>query len=207
MIVPAVYVITGLFGSGKTTLGGRVADVLRWPLFDVGAELRHRMESDETFRSVVSPHMSSGSLVPDEIILSLFEGFLEQHNQGSIILVGYPRNALQVRHLLMSEHDDGERVARPIVCITLEIPPEAAFRIIQSSPTDRSERTDQDNGVLERRLQIYQNEIIPAIELLGSRSPDDAWKRVLITERLEWQEPRPSVEVRSAQLLELMRLE
>jgi adenylate kinase len=178
------YVIMGVQGSGKSTQAKLLASDLDLVHISVGEIFRWNIENHTKLGAQVRRIMAAGELVDDELVESIVQGRLRDHdwNHGFIV-DGFPRNARQAEFFLESYDIDA--------VILLELPDSEvtrrvlARRLCSSCGLDynllghRPEtpdtcdtcggplvtREDDNPDALAARLRDYHSRTVPIIEL------------------------------------------
>lgn len=96
-----IFTFLGAPGSGKGTLAEQCVKQLGFKVLSTGNLCRETIASDSEQGKMLANYINSGSLVPDELIADMVEGWLTK-NAGSapIILDGYPRTQKQAELFL-----------------------------------------------------------------------------------------------------------
>ncbi|QTV79222.1 adenylate kinase [Microbacterium sp. NIBRBAC000506063] len=162
----ARLLIVGPQGSGKGTQGVRVASALRIPVVSTGDIFRANIKEGTELGQKVTAILDAGDLVPDELTSEIVRDRLSQDDaQGGFLLDGYPRNTAQVAHL--DEYLSGRGVALDAVLL-LDVPrPESIARLRQRALEQG--RSDDTEETIARRLDIYEQETAPILEVYGQR--------------------------------------
>ncbi len=88
--------LLGAPGSGKGTNAKILSKELKIPTISMGDMLREMIKQDEELKKKVFPYMSSGKLVPDEIVGEILKKRISRKDcENGFILDGYPRNVEQ----------------------------------------------------------------------------------------------------------------
>lgn len=91
-----LIVLLGPPGCGKGTQSTKIRKDFDLNYLCVGDVLRHRMQNDETLKSM----MSQGKLIDSEYINNLFDQEIQKMDQSKpILLDGYPRKLDQALHI------------------------------------------------------------------------------------------------------------
>lgn len=95
-----IIVMMGAPGAGKGTQAERLAEELGLPHVSTGELFRAMLKSDSKVGRSVRGYMDSGSLVPDDIVVSMVQDRLEEEDaQEGVILDGFPRTVAQAEAL------------------------------------------------------------------------------------------------------------
>jgi adenylate kinase len=153
-------VLLGPPGSGKTTQARLLAGRLGACTIATGALLTEAIQSDSEPGRQAKEHMDSGSMVPDQIILSLVKEQLVAREAGKgVILDGFPRTVRQAQgvHKLLAAQGD-----RMDAALLLDVPEEELVRRLLAK-TPAEERSDEDPAAIQRRLVAYRTSNAPLV--------------------------------------------
>ncbi|WP_458040765.1 MULTISPECIES: adenylate kinase [Bacteria] len=163
--------IVGPQGSGKGTQGVRIAEAYGIPVVSTGDVFRANIKDGTELGQRVQQIVEQGRLVPDELTSEIVRDRLAQPDAATgFLLDGYPRNIGQVGHLddfLASRDESLDAV------IELRVPrAESIARLgLRAAQEGRSDDTDD---VIAHRLDIYENETAPILDVYGERGIVDA---------------------------------
>ena len=148
-------------GSGKGTQATRVALRLGVPHVAAGDMLRREVAQDTPLGREAKPIMDAGGLVPDDLVVRMIDGRLNQADASAgVLLDGFPRNVPQAVNLdtmLARRSENVEDV------ISLEVPDEELqTRILQRATTEG--RSDDTAEGLAQRLIVYRQDTAPVLE-------------------------------------------
>jgi adenylate kinase len=163
--------IVGPQGSGKGTQGVRIAEAYGIPVVSTGDVFRANIKAGTDLGQRVQQIVEQGRMVPDELTSEIVRDRLSQPDAApGFLLDGYPRNLGQVAHLddfLTSRDESLDAV------IELRVPrDESIARLgLRAAQEGRSDDTDE---VIAHRLDIYENETAPILDVYGERGIVDA---------------------------------
>lgn len=163
--------IVGPQGSGKGTQGVRIAEAYGIPVVSTGDVFRANIKAGSELGQRVQQIVEQGRLVPDELTSEIVRDRLAQPDAtDGFLLDGYPRNLGQVAHLddfLTSRDESLDAV------IELRVPrDESIARLgLRAAQEGRSDDTDE---IIAHRLDIYENETAPILDVYGERGIVDA---------------------------------
>lgn len=166
MTTSARLLIVGPQGSGKGTQGLRVASALGVPVVSTGDIFRANIKEGTELGQQVTAILDAGDLVPDELTSEIVRDRLSQEDAAEgFLLDGYPRNTAQVAHL--DEFLASQQQALGAV-ILLDVPrAESILRLrLRAQEQGRSDDTEE---TIAHRLDIYEHETAPIIEVYEER--------------------------------------
>ncbi len=148
-------VMFGPPGSGKGTQAKKLIEKYDLVHLSTGDILRNEIATGTELGKKAKSFIDAGELVPDEdikaMVLKKFDQF--SHSNG-FIFDGFPRTCDQARFL---RHELTDRDLRINIMITLNVPKEELMkRLLKRAETE--ERSDDSRDIIERRIEIYQNQ-------------------------------------------------
>jgi adenylate kinase len=148
-------------GSGKGTQATRVALRLGVPHVAAGDMLRSEVARDTPLGREAKPIMDAGGLVPDDLVVRMINGRLNQADaSGGVLLDGFPRTVPQAVNLdtmLARRSENVENV------ISLEVPDEELQARILKRATIEGRSDDTAEG-LAQRLTVYRQDTAPVLD-------------------------------------------
>jgi adenylate kinase len=152
---PRLVLLFGGPGAGKGTQASLLSQALGVPHVSSGELLRAHQRNDS--RNV----MSSGELLPDELVTSVVLARLEQPDAApGAILDGFPRTVAQAQALDAWLAERGGAI-RAVFFLEVQ-PQDMVARIVDRHKI--SHRGDDNAAVAERRVQIFNQEMPPLLE-------------------------------------------
>ena len=92
-------ILLGPPGSGKGTQAKKISEEYGLPQLSTGDILRASFKSDSIFKKKHKSAMDGGSLVSDELVISIVENRIFQEDCSSgYMLDGFPRNLFQAKN-------------------------------------------------------------------------------------------------------------
>ena len=168
-------ILLGAPGAGKGTQGELLSQKLGIPTISTGNMLREAMKNGSDLGKQVKRFMDEGSLVPDDVILSIIAQRVNQPDcKNGFILDGVPRTlaqaeamdakGIEIDHVVSLEVDDdaiADRMAGRRVCAKCG----ASYHIV-NNPTkidgicdlcgsQVSIRKDDEPATVRHRLEVY----------------------------------------------------
>lgn len=158
--------IIGPPGAGKGTQAVRIAERLGVPAISTGDIFRANIKEQTPLGQQVSAVLDRGELVPDSLTNDLVADRLQQDDARSgYLLDGYPRTAGQVEFLDSVNAERGEGID---AVIRLLADTDEVVRRLQKR-ADEQGRSDDNEETIRHRLEVYERETAPLIELFGQR--------------------------------------
>lgn len=162
----ARLLIVGPQGSGKGTQGVRIAESFGVPVVSTGDVFRANVKDQTPLGVKVKAIIDAGDLVPDELTSEVVRDRLAQDDAAEgFLLDGYPRNTGQVAHLDEFLAGRGESLDAVIL---LDVPREESISRLSQRAQDQG-RTDDTDEVIAKRLEIYERETAPIIDVYAER--------------------------------------
>ncbi len=202
-------VLLGPPGSGKGTLGTKLADAKGIPHLSTGDILRMEMGDGTELGRKISPIVNSGKLIPDEMMVEILKKRLEREDcEEGFVLDGFPRTVTQaiafdsmlsdlnleldaVLLLVVSQKEVVRRLSGRRVCIQCGSVYPADFRqgVCEKCGGRLGVREDDKPEVMKKRMEVYENQTAPLIdyyrtkdlilEVDGEQNPEKVLKDVL----------------------------
>jgi len=202
-----VVVLLGAPGAGKGTQGELLARLFGLDRLSTGDLLRREIASSSDLGRLAHSYMSEGSLVPDDVILSVMKHYFARHPDSGVLLDGFPRTVAQAEGL---EHLIDGRLMK---VVSIDVPERMVIQRLSLRRVCRScgrlynpattampvdlrcdcggvlyQRDDDRLETITRRLQVYHHQTEPLIEFYnrrgslvkvdGSGSPDEVFAQI-----------------------------
>lgn len=152
-------IILGPQGSGKGTQAKLLAEKFNLTHVSSGSLLREFAKGDSEKAKLVADLLTTGSLLPFDIVLEVAEPVILAAQSG-FILDGTPRDVMQAEYL---DWYLGERKIKIDKVILLDIPREVSLdRLAKRAEIEH--RTDDTPQAIHERLDVYHEETLPVIE-------------------------------------------
>lgn len=187
-----VIVLLGPPGAGKSEQSRRLTERYGIPVISTGNLLRDEARRGTALGLQAETFMKAGKLVPDALMNPILEARMTQPDCAhGLILDGYPRTLTQAKDLDALLKPKG----LPVRVVLLEVPSERLFKLLtgrrvcprcnrsynlhfkppakegvcDADGTALIQRSDDREEVIARRLAVYRQETLPAIEHLSAR--------------------------------------
>jgi adenylate kinase len=155
-------VFIGPPGAGKGTQAERLVGNYKLAHLSTGDMLRAARDAKTEIGRKADEYMSSGQLVPDDIIIGIIRERLGQPDcQQGYLLDGFPRTIAQAEALDAMLAGQGTPLD---VVLELQVPEEELFQRLAGRG-----RADDKPEVIRQRLVAYRKQTEPLLEYYGAR--------------------------------------
>ena len=154
-------------GAGKGTQAALLAKHFGIPAISTGDIFRENVRNETPLGLEAKAFMDRGEYVPDSLTNALVRDRLNQDDAAAgFLLDGYPRTIDQVQEL-----DDilEETEAKLDVVVQLTADAEELLRRLSGRAQEQG-RSDDTPDVIKRRLDVYEKQTAPLIDIYASRS-------------------------------------
>ena len=154
-------------GAGKGTQAALLAKHFGIPAISTGDIFRENVRNETPLGLEAKAFMDRGEYVPDTLTNALVRDRLNQDDAAAgFLLDGYPRTIEQVQEL-----DDilEETEAKLDVVVQLTADAEELLRRLSGRAQEQG-RSDDTPDVIKRRLDVYEEQTAPLIDIYASRS-------------------------------------
>ena len=154
-------------GAGKGTQAALLAQHFGIPAISTGDIFRENVRNETPLGLEAKAFMDRGEYVPDSLTNALVRDRLNQDDAAAgFLLDGYPRTIDQVQEL-----DDilEETEAKLDVVVQLTADAEELLRRLSGRAQEQG-RSDDTPEVIKRRLDVYEEQTAPLIDIYASRS-------------------------------------
>jgi len=155
-------VFIGPPGAGKGTQAESIVTTYAMAHLSTGDMLRAARDAKTPLGQKAEEHMSTGQLVPDDLIIDLIaERLAKPDCESGYLLDGFPRTIAQAEELdaMLA------RLKTPLdVVLELQVPEEELFQRLAGRG-----RADDKPEVIRQRLVAYRKQTEPLLEYYGSR--------------------------------------
>ena len=160
-------VLIGPPGAGKGTQAALLAQHFGIPAISTGDIFRENVRNETQLGLEAKAFMDRGEYVPDSLTNALVRDRLNQEDAAAgFLLDGYPRTIDQVEEL-----DDilDETNKKLDVVVQLTADSEELLRRLSGRAQEQG-RSDDTPDVIKRRLDVYEDQTAPLIDIYASRS-------------------------------------
>lgn len=154
-------------GAGKGTQAALLAQHFGIPAISTGDIFRENVRNETPLGLEAKAFMDRGEYVPDSLTNALVRDRLNQGDAAAgFLLDGYPRTIDQVEEL-----DDilDETNKKLDVVVQLTADSEELLRRLSGRAQEQG-RSDDTPDVIKRRLDVYEDQTAPLIDIYASRS-------------------------------------
>ncbi|MFS8882461.1 adenylate kinase [Synechococcus sp. R55.3] len=153
-------------GAGKGTQAERLAAIYHTPKISTGDLLRAEVKAQTPLGCQAKAYMDAGELVPDEVLIGMVKGQLQQSPEQGWILDGFPRTLAQaeaLEELLQELGQDYDYV------LNLEVPDEVVVARLLARGQEQGRSDDADRSVILKRLEVYRQQTAPLIDFYEAK--------------------------------------
>jgi adenylate kinase len=158
--------LIGAPGAGKGTQAERLSAAFGIPAISTGDIFRHNVKNETELGKQAKAFMDRGEYVPDSLTNDLVRDRLSQSDAtAGFLLDGYPRTAEQVIELdsILESKSTKLDVVVQLTANTDEVVRRLLNRAIEQG------RADDTEDVIRRRLEVYEEQTAPLIDLYAGR--------------------------------------
>ena len=175
-------ILLGAPGAGKGTQAKLIGDKYKVAHISMGDLLREAVRAETELGSAAKEHMTTGKLVPNEIVMALLKERLNSTGvQNGYILDGFPRNVDQAKLLVEVDEQDlvlnievdfavllkrltGRRSCGQCGAVFhIKYNPPAKEGICDRCGSELIHREDDSEAMISKRLETYNNQTKPLI--------------------------------------------
>ncbi|MBI3541404.1 MAG: adenylate kinase [Deltaproteobacteria bacterium] len=181
-------ILLGPPGAGKGTQSRRLSENFRIPQISTGDLLRTAREKKTPLGMQAESYMTSGKLVPDEVVVGMIrERLKEKDCQHGALFDGFPRTLQQARALDEMLNVSGTKIDRVVMIdvdsaevierlsgrrqcrqcgenfhVTFHPPKKEG--VCDQCGSNLFQRDDDKREVITKRLQVYQEQTAPLMD-------------------------------------------
>jgi len=151
-------IIFGAPGSGKGTQSELMIAKYGLDYISTGNVLRAAIKEGTALGKIAQNYINEGQLVPDDLIIQLIAGFLDEKSSSKGVLFdGFPRTIPQAKALKVMLNERGTDIA---VLIDLQVDDEEIIkRLLERGKI--SGRSDDNLETIKARLDVYHTQTAP----------------------------------------------
>lgn len=151
-------VLFGPPGSGKGTQAEKLIEKYNLIHISTGDLLRSEVAAQTELGKQAKKIMDAGELVPDEIVIGMIKGKLEENKEApGFIFDGFPRTVEQARELRKALTDYDDRVT---LVVSLQVEREELMTRLLKRGKD-SGRSDDNEETINNRIEVYERQTVP----------------------------------------------
>jgi len=124
--------------------------------------LRSELQKETDLGKEAKTYMDKGELVPDEVVIGMIKNKLEANTSAKgFIFDGFPRTVAQAEALDKLLEDRGTPIS---AMLSLEVEKQELIDRLLSRGKSSGRADDQDQSVIENRINVYNEKTSPLIE-------------------------------------------
>jgi len=156
--------IMGPPGAGKGTQAAKIAETFAIAHISTGDLFRANLTEGTALGLEAKRYMDAGEYVPDSVTNDMVRDRLSHADaQAGFLLDGYPRTLAQVTEL---DQMLGDETLDRVLVLTADTD-EVVGRLLNRAI--KQGRSDDTEEVIRRRLEVYEEQTAPLIDLYSSR--------------------------------------
>ncbi len=156
--------IMGPPGAGKGTQATKIAEFFGIAHISTGDLFRANLSEGTALGLEAKKYMDAGEYVPDSVTNDMVRDRLTHADaQAGFLLDGYPRTVAQVAEL---DEMLGDETLDKVLVLTADTD-EVVGRLLNRA--HKQGRADDTEEVIRRRLEVYEEQTAPLIDLYSSR--------------------------------------
>lgn len=183
-------ILLGMPGAGKGTQAEFIQKDFGLANISTGAMMREVSRSESELASKVQSYLSSGTLVPNEIIIEMLVERIQQNDcSNGFLLDGFPRNFGQGKaldnanisiDLVLYLNIKEEEIISRMSGRRVHIASGRSYHIVHNPPKKEGfdditgealiQREDDNPEVIKKRLSVYYNETEPLLEFYKNKN-------------------------------------
>ncbi len=159
-------ILFGPPGSGKGTQSANIVKAYKLQHISTGDLLRDEVSRKTPLGVEAQKYMDQGLLVPDEVVIGMISGKIDESpGTRGIIFDGFPRTRAQAEALDKLLEFKNTQIH---LVLSLEVPEdELVRRMLGRAAT--SDRSDDNEEVISKRIKEYHAKTAPVAEYFGAQ--------------------------------------
>ena len=160
-------VLFGPPGAGKGTQAEFIINTFELKHLSTGDLLRNEIAAGTKLGLEAKAFMDKGELVPDAVVIGMIKCMLEASKDAKgFIFDGFPRTVQQAKALDELLRENGTGIAG---MLSLEVEKQELIDRLLSRGKISSRSDDQDQSIIENRINVYNQKTLPLIEYYQSQ--------------------------------------
>jgi len=155
---PFVVFVAGGPGTGKGTQCAKIRDDFNLVHLSTGDLMREEVAAETFLGGEIQKHMAAGSLVPDDITLSLVKKAMVKHQDTNrFLLDGFPRSVEQAMRF-------EREIAEVSFMLFLDCSEETMKSRIMARAASNPGRVDDNEETVMKRLKVFADQTMPLVD-------------------------------------------
>jgi len=155
--------LIGAPGAGKGTQAARLSERFGITHISSGDLLRQHVKDQTALGQTIKSYVDQGDLVPDAVVMDMLrKPVVGAAESGGYVLDGFPRTVDQAKAAFQVAQSLGAEVQ---AAVHLDVPHDELVRRLLS----RGRGSDDTEGVIEHRLQVYLDNTVPLLDYYAGR--------------------------------------
>ena len=162
------FLIFGPPGSGKGTQSVKLAEKFNLVHLSTGDMLRAEIAAGTELGKKMSSIMSSGELVPDEVVVEMIAAKIDKtEGAAGFLFDGFPRTVAQTETLEKMLNGRGMNIDLMLV---LDVDHDELVKRLTLRAEQSGRPDDKDPAVIENRIEVYKSKTQPIIDYCRERN-------------------------------------